>query len=214
MAKATRMNSCRAIIAQTPIMRGLAISAMALVTVLAVSGCRTGDLSTFDLQRNTSWPIEGKILDSIDAVDVYADNALTVASGSGVAFRTKEITDGLVSMQFTMLPGNSITVHSRTTPHSDTVLQDPGISVTIRNNVVTVSPFTPSVSVPVNIQPNVPFIVEIENDGRWIDINVACTHIGRFETSRPSTQWVIVRSNDRASFTLVDPKFHPPFTEE
>ena len=182
--------------------------------VLGLSACRVGDLSTFSMQPNTGWPIEGKIVDNIDAVDVYADNALRVASGGAVAFRNRKLTDGVLSMQLTLQAGNSITLYTRTTPHSDSLLQDPGISVAIRNGVVTVSPITPRVSVPVTIQPDVPFVVEIKNDGPWMDITVACTHIGRFATERPSTEWVILRSSDQASFTMVDPTFRPLYSEE
>lgn len=182
--------------------------------VLCLSACRIGDLSTFSMQPNTGWPIEGKIVDNINAVDVYADNAMKVASGGAVAFRNRELTDGRLSMQLALQAGNSVTLQTRTTPHSDSLLQDPGIAITIRNGVVSVSPFTPQVSVPVTIQPDVPFVVEIANDGPWIDITVACTHIGRFATTRPSTEWVILRSNDQAGLTMVDPTFRPLYSEE
>lgn len=181
---------------------------------LLLGACRVGDLSAFSLQPNTGWPIEGKIVDSINAVNVYADNAMTVASGGGVAFRTRRLTDGVLNMQLTLQPGNSVTLQTRTTPHSDSLLRDPGVSVTIRNSAVVVEPFLPRVSVPVNVQPDVPFVVEIKNDGRWVDITVACTHIGRFAAAKPSTEWVIVRSNDRAAFTLVDPTFRPLYSDE
>lgn len=117
-------------------------------------------------------------------------------------------------MQLTLQAGNSVTLQTRTTPYSDSLLHDPGVSVTIRNGVVTVEPIVPRMAVPVNVQPDVPFVVEIENDGHWIDITVACTHIGRFATGRPSTEWIILRSNDQASCTLVDPTFRPLYSEE
>jgi len=185
-----------------------------LLIVFACCSCRFGDLSVFSLQPNTAFPIEGKIIDSIDAVDVYAKNAFTLASGGGVALRSKVLTDGVISMQLALKAGNSVTLQTRTTPHSDSVLSDPGISITIRNGSVTVSPFVPLVSVPVVVQPDVPFIVEIENDGHWIDITVACRHIGRFSTMRPATEWIILRSNGLASCTVVDPVFRLLYTEE
>ena len=190
------------------------VSLVIIGVVLNLNACRVGDLSAFSMQPNTGCPIEGKIVDNIDAVHVYAPNAMRVASGGAVAFRNRELTDGVLSMQLTLQAGNSVTLQTRTTPHSDSLLQDPGISATIRNGVVTVSPLTPPVAVPVNIQPDVPFVVEIKNDGRWMDITVACTHIGRFATKRPTTEWVILRSSDQASFTLVDPTFRPLYSEE
>lgn len=187
---------------------------LSIGVLLSLSACRVGDLSAFSMQPNTGWPIEGKIVDNVNAVDVYANNAMRVASGGAVAFRTRELTDGRLSMQLALQAGNSATLQTRTTPHSDSLLQDPGISITIRKGVVTVSPFSPLVSVPVNVQPDVPFIVEIVNDGRWVDVTVACTHIGRFASDRPSTEWVILRSNDQAGFTMVDPTFRPLYGEQ
>lgn len=191
-----------------------AVSLLMIAVVLGLNACRIGDLSSFSMQPNTSWPIEGKIVDNINAVDVYADNAMRVASGGGVALRNRELTDGVLSMQLTLQAGNSVTLHTRTTPHSDSLLLDPGVTITIRNSIVTVGPIAPRVAVPVTIQPDVPFVVEIKNDGRWMDITVACTHIGRFASERPSTEWVILRSSDLASFTLVDPTFRPLYAEE
>lgn len=190
------------------------VFAIVICIALALGGCRIGDLSTFALQNNSGWPIEGKIVDSIPAVNVYADNALTVASGGGVAMRTRNLTDGVFSMQLTLKAGNSLTVQTRTTPYSDSVQQEPGITIHIRSNAVTVEPVSPRVSVPVDIKTDEPFIVQIVDDGHWIDVTVACIHVGRFPTSQPTTQWMILRSKDLASCTIVDPTFRPLFTQE
>jgi hypothetical protein len=187
---------------------------MALFTLIICQSCRVGNLRTFSLQQNTLWPIEGRIVRGIDSVDVFAKNAIRVESGGVIAFRSNEFTDGRLDMQLTMKPGNSVTLQTRTTPYSDTIQSDPGVSIVIRNNTVTVEPVIPRVSVPVTITPDVPFIVEIVNDGHWIDVTVACTHIGRFSTIRPSTEWLILRSNDQAHCTLVDPTYHALFVEE
>lgn len=192
---------------------------VAFVTIAACcslfcSACRVGDLSAFALQANTAWPIEGKIVDSIPAVDVFAKNAMTLESGGSVAFRSRTLTDGVLSMQLSMKAGNTVVLHTRTTPYSDSVQHDPGVSITIRHDAVLVEPIIPRVQVPVSIRPDEPFIVEIVNDGHWIDVTVACKHIGRFSTIRPSTEWVILSSTNQASCTVVDPTFSELFTQE
>jgi hypothetical protein len=163
----------------------------------------------FTLQENTGWPIEGRILRNYDSVDVVAPNAIRISHNSRVAMRCVNLTDGVFTADVDLRYGSILTLEFRTTPYDDSVKNADGLILHIGRDEVRTVYQGQSSTVPTNTSTSNPFNITVTQHGRWIDVEVACTDVGRFYSTQPSTQWVMAHTSAPGSALLVDPRFSP-----
>ena len=164
----------------------------------------------FTLQRDTGWPVEGKIYDAKEHVRVGGDDLVTISSPASVALRCEQLTDGTFN-SFVQLNGERMTMRFRSTPYNDTVrMTEDHVDLIIERGLVTVVTPNDTSRVACPLPPdNESFNVRVVQFGRHMDIEVACTSIGRFTFSNATTQWVSVLPGEGATVVLQDPKFAP-----
>ena len=204
MARAIRMNSSRTI----------SLVAVALVAFMAI-GCSPWH---FMMQRQSGWVIEGKKRVDKDLVDIVSDNQIAVTGPAGVSMRCYQITEGVFDTEITLQnrgtdpADGEVSIGLRSTPYADTVENsgEPAFGLVIRNNDVSVeymdSTYTTHGIIP---EPGTPFRIRVVEHGRFVDIEVACTNLGRYEFASPSTQWVSIFAGPEQEIELRDPSFRP-----
>jgi len=181
-----------------------------LLTILfcaTVAGCSPWN---FALQKDTGWDIDGRIYDAPHLVDASAANMVSVTSPASIAIRCEELTDGTFDSEMTLSGGN-VRLRLRSTPYNDSVRRtEPYIDIVIDQSSTTILHDGTSTRVASPLpEPGTPFRIFIRQFGKYIDVEVACAKVGRFETSHPSTQWISVIPGEGATVELRDPKFAP-----
>jgi len=175
------------------------------LTVLVVS-CNPW---VFDLNKDTGWPVEGRILKNYDSVDVVSGNAIQISGDSKIAMRCVNVTDGVFSSDVQLRYGTLLTLEFRSTPFDDSTSLRNGLILTIGRDEVKAELDGKSTTVPTSQTTNKPFIVVITHQGNWIDVDIACTKIGRFKSQAPSTQWLLANTSAPGSALFVNPRFEP-----
>jgi len=128
--------------------------------------------------------------------------------------RVQRLTDASFSAELRLSSGTLLRLQTRTSPHSDSVKGARGIVVDVAEDVtaVTIDGTVHRVATPVVADR--PFTFELENQGRWTVIFVACVEVGRFRTPLPSSEWIIASLPQGGSALVADPRFAPLNTME
>jgi hypothetical protein len=188
---------------------------MAAACAVSLASCTLSDPYRFDMHAYSGWPIDGRIEGDYHRVDQPAPNVLDVNDGATVAMRVPTLTDGAFSVETTMRDGAHATFYIRTTPYDRTNRRNEGIVLTVTPEQTTLTMETgASVRMPTPFDRGRPSVVEIVNDGRFVDVTVACTRVARLPTSLPSTEWIIVAPSAGASVELIDPRFRPLYDND
>ena len=172
----------------------------------------------FALQQKADYPIEGRILSNKNSVEVYAENAVRITSPASVAIRSEQITDGEFNTEVKLLRGSGFDVVFRSTPFDDStnggrnklairIYRDTSLGVMAGVSMATVTSADTSVTVPITLSGREAFTIVVTQQGVYADVVVACSPIGRFKTSTPSTQWISIKPAPNASIDLIDPLF-------
>ncbi|MCO6465358.1 MAG: hypothetical protein J5I53_01960 [Bradyrhizobiaceae bacterium] len=172
----------------------------------------------FSLQQNADFPIEGRILTGKEHVRILGTNAFAVAAPGTVAFRAQQITDGEFDTEVLIEKGTGFDLVMRSTPFDDStkggvnamrihVSADSTVGISAGSGMVVVTTPTGSRAVPITASVKQPFRIVVTQHGRYTDVEVACTTIGRFVTPKPSTQWISVVPSNGSAVRLVDPTF-------
>lgn len=195
-------------------MRAIDRSLLLLVAV-TLSACTLGDPYRFRMYRFSEWPIDARIEGDYHVVDVETPNVVKVDDGARVALRVKKLTDGTFNTEAILRAGTEATFYLRTTPDDRKEQRDDGIVLTVRPTFTTLTMETgASVTMPTPFTDGRPSEIQISNDGRFIDVTVACTRIARLPTTLPSTEWVIIKPSAGGSVELIDPKFRPLYDND
>lgn len=177
-----------------------------LAVLILLSACSP---TRFTLQRNSGWPIDGRILNNRGNVDVVNDKRVSISDTARVALRCQELTDATFDTEVLLGEKNRIELQFRTTPYDDSLNSVRGISLVIEPNLTTVSTNTDTLYKAIPIPRNAPFRIVVAQYGRYVDIEVACEKVGRLTTYSPSTEWVIINVDEGGSLDLIDPIFKP-----
>ncbi len=191
MARGTSMNSLCA--------------TLAAVAVL-FAGCAYDE---FAQKGNSGWPIQTRILRERKHVEQTHDNAVRLSENAKIGMRVRRLTDGVFSTEVLLGKGGELVLQTRSTPYDDSVRADAGIVISVRADSTTVQVGLASVKSAAPIPTTKPFVVEIENNGRWTVVTVACTEVARIHTTVPSTEWVIASVPSGGWAHLLDPSFTP-----
>lgn len=184
--------------------------ALLVACAVTLSACTIGDPYRFGMHRFSEWPIDGRIEGDYHVVDIETPNVVKVDDGARVALRVKRLTDGTFNTEAVLHGGGEATFYLRTSPYDRREQRDDGIVLTVRQTHSTLTMETgASVTMPTPFTDGRPSEIQISNDGRFIDVTVACTRIARLPTTLPSTEWVIVQPGPGSSVELIDPKFRP-----
>jgi hypothetical protein len=171
---------------------------------------------SFTVQRDTDWPLTGRIIKRHDMVEVDAANAFTVAYPSRVALRCDDVTDGIFDAEILTdyLPTDTSVIVSllmRSTPYADTVLKvrspvEMHISTTHTRVLLPDSTITVVAPLP---PPGTPFRVQVYTMGRTLRVSVACHDVGIFDVQAPSSEWITVAPAVGQSVRIIDPVILP-----
>ncbi len=184
------------------------LNVTAIVVIAAVTqGCNPW---VFGLQKQSYYPIEGRILTYHHGVEVVADNVITVSHPARIAVRTYNITDGQFDTEAKLLRGSGFTLILRSTPFSDSTHHlDKQFRLHVANPESIVSWEQHQATVATPIQPGIPFPIVVTQHGSWLDVTVACVPMGRFHIQNPSTQWITIEPDPDSQIEFVDPVFKP-----
>lgn len=177
-----------------------------LCIALLSSGCNPW---IFSLQKNTGWPIEGRILSNYDSVDVVAPNAIRISHDSKIAMRCVNLTDGVFTTDVQLRYGTILNLEFRTTPFDDSTKNYDGLILKVGRDEVHATIHGKTTVVPTKQSTDSPFAITVVQQGDWIDVEVACTNVGRFFSKEPSTQWLLANTSAPGSALFVDPTFSP-----
>ncbi len=186
-----------------------------LFLVLMTQGCNPW---RFALQPHADYPIEGRILRNKNSVDVFAANAIRISSPASVAIRSEQITDGEFSTEVRLLRGSGFDMVMRSTPFDDStnggthklnihIYRDTSSRVMAGEAMASVSSADTTVTLPITLPTKGGFRIVVTQQGVYTDIQVACTSLGRFKTTTPSTQWISINPVAGATLEVVDPLF-------
>ncbi len=176
---------------------------MSLILLSACSPTR------FTLQRNTGWPIDGRILNNHHNVEVVGNKNVSIRDSARVALRCEQLTDATFDTEMLLGENDRIELQFRTTPYDDSLNNVRGLSVVIEPNLTTVIANTDTLYKAIPIPKSAPFRIVVTQFGRYVDIEVACEKVGRLTTVSPSTQWVIINVDEGGSLDIIDPIFRP-----
>lgn len=179
---------------------------LALVVPLLLSACSP---NRFTLQRNSGWPIEGRILGNHHNVDVVGDKQVSISNSARVALRCEALTDATFDTEVIMGENDRLELQFRTTPYDDSVNNVRGMSIMIEPNLTTIISNEDTLYKAIPIPQSVPFRIVVAQHGRYVDVEVACVNVGRITTHIPSTQWVIINVDEGGSLAVIDPIFSP-----
>lgn len=184
---------------------------LAPLLFLLLSSCNP---RLFDLQRQSGWPIEGRVLGDYRLVDVKAENLFSVAHPAAVAIRCEPITDGVFSAEAKWITPGEVVMTLRSTPFDDSTSTPESIIVRIgaAETVVTYGPTMIRSAAPTPVD-GTPFRLHVVQHGRTVEITVGCTKVCQLTTQRPSTQWITLQPEIGSTIEFRDPKFLP-LTEE
>lgn len=193
------------------------MSRLALIIAVVASILTGCSPYNFTLQKETGWEIDGKKAVNHHNVVVEAKNLVTLEPKSGVFMRCEQLTDAIFNTEMTLFSKNEggsdfdVSLRLRSTPYDDTVLMnDNGFVLIISDDVVSVVSDDQSVSVPVELPPaGEPFRVVVKQHGQVVEATVACTFVGRYFVSTPTTQWISVQTPGKQRVELRDPTFRP-----
>ncbi|MBC8124949.1 MAG: hypothetical protein H7X70_04375 [Candidatus Kapabacteria bacterium] len=184
-----------------------------LLAIVAIALCSAScSYFEFTMKEYTGWPIVTRILYDRHNVSRIAQNAVQLSSEAKIAMRCEQITDGIFSTEIKLQPGSTLRLQTRTTPYDDSIATKRGIVIDITDGEtsVTVDGRTRKINTPL---PNkAPFVVELYNDGQWTHIFVACVDVGRYESSTPSTQWIIASLPSGGTALIADPSIEPLYS--
>jgi len=181
--------------------------AIAIVIAIVAVGC--GDPNSFKLKENSYYPMEGRILQDRHAVTIEQPNVVGTHDTSAIALRVPGLTDGTFSAELTLTTGGTVTVCTRTTPYLMRGNADSGIRIVITNSSTVVTTPDGKVFIGAEGAHSSPKELRIVNDGAWCTVIMGCTNVGRFRTTRSSTEWMIAASTTSSSFEMRDPIFTP-----
>lgn len=188
-------------------------SLMAIVLSCALlTACTLGDPYGLRMHHTPYGTVTGRISGSFDVVEQPALNELLIGGGARVGLRVADVTDGVFTTELEISDSASITLYVRSTMHENPMPDSRGISLEIATRATKLTLEDGRV-IPYEIilDEGRPTSVSIINDGRYLDITVGCTHLGRFATTRPSTEWVILEPSPTGQVRCIDPLFIPPY---
>lgn len=203
-------------------MSRLLLSVLSICLLCGLTACTTiGNPYAFRLRDPNGHNVEGRIIKrgtdvssstipQRHRIEVVGRNAIRLLEGGEAGIRVQDMTDGDVDFESKLSSGSVLRVVVRSTVHDDTTSTDKGLTleVTEHHVIARVKDQAPRV-VPVSITADKPFRVEFRHSGRFTDVTVACTDIGRFDVGTPSTEWLLLSNMSRGTITVIDPSFSP-----
>lgn len=189
MAKATLMNS----------RPGLVILAMLLLVA-----CES---TRFVIYDDAPSPTHGAMLANRNNIERTAVNAFQLTGPSKIGFRSPAKTDLLFSTEIIRSTSDPITIQVRTTPYDDSLLARPGLVVTIAGDSTRIVNGSDSSVFHTPLPVNKPFLVELRNDGAWIELGIGHTVFGHQRCRLPNTEWVLIGLPSTGSILVGDPQF-------
>lgn len=203
-------------------MNRLLLGILSICLLWGLVACTTiGNPYAFRLRDPNGYNVEGRIIQrNVDIsssalpqrhrIEVIGRNAIRLLEGGEAGIRVKDMTDGDVDFETKFSSGAALRVVVRSTVHDDTTTADKGLVLEITEQHVLVRMKNQEQKiVPVSITPNTPFRVEFHHSGRYTDVHVACTNIGRFDVGTPSTEWLLLSNTSKGEVTVIDPSFSP-----
>lgn len=198
------------------------LSTLSICLLCGLVACTTiGNPYAFRLRDPNGFNVEGRIIKrgtdvssstipQRHRIEVLGRNAIRLLEGGEAGIRVQDMTDGDVNFETKLSSGSILRVVVRSTVHDDTTSADKGLTleITEQHVIARVQSQTPRV-IPVSITSDVPFRVEFHHSGRYTDVTVACTDIGRFDVGTPSTEWLLLSNMSRGPITVIDPSFSP-----
>ncbi|MBU3740994.1 MAG: hypothetical protein FGM24_01790 [Candidatus Kapabacteria bacterium] len=185
---------------------------LVVLSCALLTSCTIGDPYGVVMHHTPYGNVAGRIAGSFQAVEQPAQNELLIGGGARVGLRVANLTDGVFTTEIEIPDSGSVTMYVRSTMHERPTPGNGGISLEI-SAVATKLTLDDGRVIPYQIMLDRqrPTPISIINDGRYLDVTVGCTHLGRFVTYRPSTEWVILEPSSSGSVRCIDPLFIPPY---
>lgn len=187
--------------------RSITLSVLAAVLV---SACTIGDPYGLMMMPTPYGNVVGHIQGDRHLVQHVALNAVAIDSGARLGLRVAKLTDGIFNTEVRLRDGAELTIHMRTTPHALSVKPQGGLMLRVSLSHAELIRDDGRVQrYDLALDTARPFIVNIVNDGRLMDIRLGCTNLDIVTTTLPSTEWVVVEPSRRGGVELIDPTFTP-----
>ncbi len=183
----------------------LLLTVLGSIGVVVLSSC---SISKFTMQESFAYPVRAVVLTRPNTVRRTHDNGLEIKGPARVGLRAERVTHGQFSVEIIRQSASPLIIQTRTTPHDDSVLGDRGLVITIAGDstVVEQNGQRSTISTPVPI--GKPFVVEIGNFGRTMQLRVHHTECGEFSSRLHCTEWVIISVSDTSRIFVGDPWFN------
>ncbi len=183
----------------------LVVTVLGCIGVLVLNSC---SVSKFTMQESFAYPVRAVVLTRPNTVKRTHDNGLEVKGPARVGLRAERITHGQFSVEVIRQSASPLIIQTRTTPHDDSVLGDRGLVITIAGDstVVEQNGQRSTIATPVPI--GKPFVVEIKNFGRIMQLRVHHTECGEFSSRLHCTEWMIISVADTSHIFVGDPWFN------
>lgn len=183
----------------------LLLTLLGSIGVLVLNSC---SVAKFTMQESFAYPVRAVVLTRPNTVKRTHDNGLEIKGPARVGLRAERVTHGQFSVEIIRQSASPLTIQTRTTPHDDSVLGDRGLVITIAGDstVVEQNGQRSTIATPVPI--GKPFVVEIRNFGRIMQLRVHHTECGEFSSQLHCTEWVIISVSDTSRIFVGDPWFN------
>lgn len=175
---------------------------------IVLTACTIGDPYGLTMHRTPVGQVAGRITGNRHMVVQEALNAVVVDSGASVGIRVERQTDGVFDTEIELDTTSDVTLYLRSTQHARAHGSQRYVALRLTPGTARVTMDDGRTrDVRANVQPKQPVVVRVVNDGPTIDVTVGCTHVGRFTTTLPSTEWVVIQPMARGPVRVTDPQF-------
>jgi len=184
------------------------ITAGIILAGLVLASCTIGDPYGVAMHETRTGRVRGRIVGNPHRVHHEALNAVRIYSGAAFGFRVEQHTDGVFDAEVELDSAADVTLLLRTTLHAYSQGSKRHVALRLTPTLATLTlDDGRTVHTAVTLPAGIPTSIRVVNDGSLIDITVGCTHLGRFATGLPATEWIVVAPLNAGSIRVVDPHF-------
>lgn len=170
-----------------------------ICSLVTITGCSP---DTFLLNINSDKILFGKILSAYGTVDVPSGNSVLLRTGGVAAIRRYTLTQHEAQFSVNLKQGSGIRFSFRTSEHNrenhDAIIFDyteNGCEIYENGrNLLKIDT--------ISAKHNVPALIKIKNDGKYVKVSVDCADIYFSATNITSTEWIILEALEKSEILV------------